>query len=79
MKRILLVFILLSLVIMSACAKNENKQEKKTSETEENTTKTEKNTSKTEEHTTKEETVDKVEILNNGKLSSEKEVKSVAL
>lgn len=75
MKRIFLLFIFLTSILLAACG---NKEEKN-SKTEDNITKAEKNTTKKEENTTKKESMDKAEILNNGKLPSDKEIKSVAI
>ena len=75
MKKIFVLFIFLTSILLAACG---NKEEKN-SKTEDNITKAEKNTTKKEENTTKKESMDKAEILNNGKLPSDKEIKSVAI
>lgn len=75
MKRTFILFIFLASILLSACGK----QEEKTLKTEDSIKKTERNTMKTEEKTTEAESMNKVEILNNGKLPSDKEIKSVAI
>lgn len=75
MKKIFILFIFSASILLSACS---NKEEK-TTKAETNTTKSEKNMAKTEDNTTKAEDINKVEILNNGKLPSDEEIKSVAI
>ncbi len=81
MKRIFLLFIFLTSILLAACGNKEEKSSKtedNITKAEKNTTKKEENTAKKEENTTKAEGMDK-EILNNGKLPSDKEIKSVAI
>lgn len=80
MKRTFILFVFFTSILLSSCGKQEDKILK----TEDNITKTERNTMKTEGNTTKEnatetESMNKVEILNNGKLPSDKEIKSIAI
>lgn len=75
MKRNFILFIFLASILLSACGK----QEEKTLKTEDDIKKTERNTMKTEENTTEAESMNKVEILNNGKLPSDKEIKFIAI